>query len=534
MQRTPKTWRRNNHKTRLCIRNIFFILFLLILLKFPVFAQDNLFSQNSASKGGVLIFSFVGEVPVLDPGTVKDRGGIQICSSIFEGLVKYDKSSFRIVPAIARKWHSQDNLIWTFYLNKGTKFHDGTVCDANSIKFNFDRQLNPSHPFSKPSYGSFSSMKSLFGVYGDHILKTEAPQDDKFRVILKTPDSLFLNKIAHISACIVSPSAVKKYGNLFCENPVGTGSYRFSEWRKPGRIILASNQNTFLDRAVFETYLDFDSCQRQLLRGNIDIAVDLPRKQAKSAGREIVYKTSKTFDQSILLFNCKNRDIKNRNIRKAISYLINKKELSLLFEGELSPSFIYSPLSNFAGEETFSPEKCEELLKSVPDFSNRTFNLIYPSQMSHIYAPQELAEKIVNYLKRGGIKVALKKLSPSDYYRALSLGEYDMALWVNTDISGDSAVNLSFLWSSRASKYGKNLSFYSNSSIDSLLQKAEFTDSASERLSNYRKIDSILISDMPSIPLFYCSQSLAYSRGISNINIHPSGILNISEIWLSR
>lgn len=510
-----------------------------MLLKLPVFAQEDLLSQfnSPVSRGGVLIFSFVGEVPVLDPGTVRDRGGIQICSSIFEGLVKYDRSSFKVVPAIARKWHSQNNLVWTFYLNKGVKFHDGTICDANSIKFNFDRQLNPAHPFSKPSYGSFSSMRSLFGVYGDQILKTEAPQGDKFRVILKKPDSLFLNKLTHISASIVSPSAVKKYGNLFFENPVGTGPYRFTEWRKPGRIVLSANKMSnkkVLDRAVFETYLDYDSCRRQLARGNIDVATDLPIKHAKSAGRDIVFKSSNTFDQCILLLNCKNRDLKNPEIRKAISYLINKKELSLLFEGGLSHSFIYSQLSDFAGVDNFSVERAEKLLKSVPDFSNRTFSFVYPNQLPHIYEAQELAEKIASYLRKLGIKTALKSLPASDYHRAISSGEYDLALFVNTDIIGDSAINLSFLWSSRALKYGKNVSFYSNPSIDSLLHSAELTGSAGERLTYYRKIDSILTSDMPSIPLFYCSQTLAYSRNVTNINMNPSGILNISEIWLSR
>jgi len=505
-----------------------------------VIAQIGNDNKNPTSyKSGSVIFSFVGDIPILDPGVVKDRSGIQICSSIFEGLVKYDKSSFQIVPAIAHKWVNQDNRIWTFYLKQNVKFHDGTICDSSSIKFNFDRQLEPSHPFSKPSYGFFSSMRSLFGVYGEEILKTEAPLPDKFRVILKDPDALFLNKLAHISASIVSPSAVKKYNNLFGENPVGTGAYRFAEWRKPGRIILTANssQNLFyLNRIIYDTYLDIDSCARQLARGNIDIAADLQIKHAKSSGaaRNITFTTSKTFDQCFLLFNCKNRDLRSREIRKAISHLINRKELALLFDGELSPSFIYAPLSDFSGDKgiDFSIEKAEALLKTNSNYSNRTLNLIYSSEVSFIQDPQAFADKIKFYLTQGGIKINLRQLSAEDYHREMSNGNYDMAVYVNSDISGDSNINLRFLWSSRAIKYGKNFSFYSNNLIDELLKKTENMSSASERLLIYRKIDSVLLSDMPAVPLFYCYQSVAYNKNVSNIKFHPSGIINMSEVRL--
>ncbi len=480
---------------------------------------------------------------MLDPAVVKDRNAFQICSSVFEGLVKYDPSSLKIQPVIARKWHSQDNVVWTFFLRDDVFFHDGSKCNAAAVKFNFDRQLNPSHPYNKPSYGKFSSMQSFFGVYGESILKVEAPQPDKIRIVLAKPDATFLNKMAHVSAFIVSPLAVKSYGNLFAEKPVGTGPYRFVEWRKPGRIILAANSDysrpapPYLDRLVFETYFDFESCVRQLSRGNIDIAAELSMKQIKwgASGSEIVCKSFNTSDLCLLLMNCRSKDLKNAKFRKAVGYLINRKELSLLFDGETADSFLYRTAYSKQPQLRYSPEAAEAIIRNIPDLQAKTFTLIYPSEpVSHMMEPEEVAMKMRDCLRKGGIRIVMKKMSAGDFERALSLGTYDFAVYMNVDFSGNTDMSVSSMWTAKALKHGRNLSFYTNSSIEELLAKSRAAKKDSQRLAMYRRIDQILIGDMPAVPVFYTNQSFAYLRNVRGFRVYPSGVLDMTGVWISK
>ena len=65
-------------------------------------------------------------------------------ANIYEGLVKYAPDSTDILPCLAKSWEiSEDGLTYTFKLQEGVLFHDGTPFNAEAVKFNIDRQLPP-------------------------------------------------------------------------------------------------------------------------------------------------------------------------------------------------------------------------------------------------------------------------------------------------------------------------------------------------------------------------------------------------------
>ena len=72
--------------------------------------------------------------------------------NIQEALVKVDAQG-RLVPWLAERWHTTDNLNYTFFLKKGVRFHGGRELTADDVKFVLDRARNPEtkHPHARSS-----------------------------------------------------------------------------------------------------------------------------------------------------------------------------------------------------------------------------------------------------------------------------------------------------------------------------------------------------------------------------------------------
>ncbi|MBA2371045.1 MAG: ABC transporter substrate-binding protein, partial [Chloroflexi bacterium] len=103
--------------------------------------------QAAAQAGGNFRFGQSGDITVLDPWNVTDGNSLLVTRQIFESLVAYEPTGFKIVPKLATKWEpSGDGRTWTFTLRDDVKFHDGTHLTAEAVVFNFERGRTTKHP----------------------------------------------------------------------------------------------------------------------------------------------------------------------------------------------------------------------------------------------------------------------------------------------------------------------------------------------------------------------------------------------------
>lgn len=480
---------------------------------------------------------------LFDPAVDVDMESIQACSAIYEGLVKFAPDSYEIKPCLARKWFTSDYKTWTFYLTKGIKFHDGTDFTSSSVKFNFDRQLNPIHPFHKPSYGSFETYRRLFGKYGDYIQRIETPEKYKIRIVLAKPDVLFPSKLAIPASFMVSPYSINQQGNNFASCPVGTGPYEFSEWRISGRMILTRNQTyrdfVSLDRLIFESYTIPDHCLRQLERGNIDIAAHFLSgdsaliKEITDSGK-LLYKAAPVDELCLLLLNSEKEELSTAALRRALSALIDRKDISETFGVKQAHSFLTPSLPGYKKRNfEYNMSDVSKLLDNISQ--GRALLFIYPAEpVSYSANPEELAHKIRNYLKAGGLKIILKKLPRDEYKKALERKNYDLALSGASDISGCSDIYLSLLDPVVAAKFGRRAKPQWLGKYDELMQTCRNTVKPSLRAKLLCEADELLCRNMIAVPIFYTEHAIIYSKSISNIEFHPSGILNLQKVQTTK
>ncbi|HLX02701.1 MAG TPA: ABC transporter substrate-binding protein, partial [Trinickia sp.] len=146
----------------------------------------------------------------LDPYDANDTLSMAVAKSFYQGLFGFDKD-MKLVNVLATSYEaSPDARVYTFKLRQGVKFQDGTDFNAAAVKANFDRITDPANKLKR--YNMFS-----------RIDKTEVVDPYTVRVTLKTPFSAFINVLAHPSAVMISPAALKKWGKDIAFHPVGTG-----------------------------------------------------------------------------------------------------------------------------------------------------------------------------------------------------------------------------------------------------------------------------------------------------------------------
>ena len=181
-----------------------------------------------------LVIAVPSDPDNLEPGTNKaEPVGSEVILNVFDTLVAWTPPDFtKLEGRLAASWTvSPDGATFSFKLREGVKFHDGTAFDADAVKFSLER-TKASNPY----------VEATFGLIRD--IAVVSPTEVK--ISLSRPYPAFLSILAQPQSAIVSPTAVKKFGDQFASNPVGTGPFVFKSYQADTNVVLESNPSYFL------------------------------------------------------------------------------------------------------------------------------------------------------------------------------------------------------------------------------------------------------------------------------------------------
>lgn len=164
-----------------------------------------------------IVVAVLSDFTTMDPYDANDTLSQSVAKSFYQGLFGFDKN-MKLENVLAESYTvSPDGLTYTFKLRPGVKFQDGTDFNAEAVKVNLDRASNPANHLKR--YNLFK-----------YIAHTDVVDPLTVKVTLKQPFSAFIHNLAHPSAVMISPAALKKYGKDIGFHPVGTGPYQFVSW----------------------------------------------------------------------------------------------------------------------------------------------------------------------------------------------------------------------------------------------------------------------------------------------------------------
>src|SRR5216684_746244 len=193
---------------------------------------------EAQKKGGTLTIVRPTDPVSLDPQLETTAPGAWVYFNMLEPLLTMDEK-MQIKPALATSYEILSPTKVRFKLRPNVKFHDGTPFNAAAVKFTFDRALRGNPPARWASLAG-----SLSGA--------EVVDDLTVDVTTREPYGPILRTLAMYCTGIVSPTAVQKMGEGFSRAPVGTGPFRFVEWKTNTHVILERNPDYWGDKALLD------------------------------------------------------------------------------------------------------------------------------------------------------------------------------------------------------------------------------------------------------------------------------------------
>ena len=259
------------------------------------------------------------EPPNLDPtGGAAQAVDSVLYSNVFEGLTRF-MADGSVVAGLAKSWDiSDDGLTYTFMLNEGVMFHDGTDMNADDVKFSLDRAR---------ADDSTNAQKGLFAGIADVTVVDPLT----VQVTLAQPNGSFLFNMAWGDAVIVAPESIE----TIASNPIGTGAFAFSDWVQGDRLELVRNDAYWgdapaLESATFRFISDPTAAFAAVMAEDVDAFVgfpapeNLPQFEADPRFQVLVGNTE---GETILSMNNQMPPFDNVLVRQAVSLAIDRQAI---------------------------------------------------------------------------------------------------------------------------------------------------------------------------------------------------------------
>ena len=512
----------------------------LLILAVMLFVGGAL-APATAQAPGTLVVGLVAEPVNLDPAQVTDLNSNRVGRRVVETLVTFPDESTQVVAGLAESWTvSRDGLKYTFKLRPGIKFHDGTPFDAEAVKFSIERQIIPEHPANK--LGKYPFANYFFG----NVKAVEVVDPLTVEFMLKEPRASFLAVLTAGAASIVSPTAVKKFGQDYPLQPVGTGPFRYVSWDRGQKVVLEKNPSYWrypvkVDRVIYRPIVEDQARLTELLTGALDLIVGTPPDFVGQLEKNPNVTLQKQVGAHVwyLGINNQKKPFDDKRVRQAMNYAVNKEAIVrdvLKGTGTLSAGPV---LPGTWGADTalkpypYDPERAKKLLAEAGYPNGFTTTLWTPESGSGMQSPVAMSTVIQSNLKAVGVNVIMQTMEWGAFLAKLRTKDQDLfALsWMAGNEDPD-MVMYPLLHSSQWTPTGPNRALYKNEKYDDLLHQARLTTDQARRADLYRQAQRILIDDAPWIFVDHEIQTAAHSKRVQGFKLHPSFDLRVETISL--
>ena len=485
----------------------------------------------------------------LDPARVTDAESVEVAEQIFEHLVRTRRGATEIEPALATRWErSDDGKEWTFHLRAGVRFHDGTPLDADAVVFSFERQRSPQHPYHLPDL----TYEALF----KNIVRIEKVDPLTVRIVIEAAYAPLLANLSMFPMSIVSPTAVKRWGEAFRLHPVGTGPFEFVEWSRGERITLKANLEYWggrppLGNLAFVPVRDPRQRLLALEGGAIDVAENLAPQDLQFVTLHPELKTERVagFNVSYLAMNMSHPPFDDPRVRRAVGLAIRRDPIvKLVYQGLAVPAT--GPLSptmwgHVEAEATPpAPLEARRLLveagwaqpagaaPGVGPARRRPRLYVMSTPRPYMPAPERVARMIAQDLHDVGLEVEIVVNDFTTHLRATQNGEHDLCLLGWSADNGDPDNVLYILFHSDNTQPGvaRNLSFLRDKQLDGILRWAQESLDRQAREGFYARAQRIISELQPWVPLAHSEIVVARRRHVHGLWLPPTSTLYFDRV----
>lgn len=475
----------------------------------------------------------VVEFDSINPIISKNQNIQDISRLVYEPLLNIGQDG-KVQLCLAKEWTKQNETSYVIKLKENIKWQDGNILTAKDVQYTIDRIKD-------------SSVNSIYAYQLKDVNSLEIIDENTIKINLS-------KEIPFFEYNLTFPIISYKYyenenfiNTSRNDNPVGTG--RFKVINDNGNVILKQNQNwwnqknnsTKLTQIQIIKYANMGEVYNAFKIGNIDLLTTQTINLEDYIGT-IGYNKKEYVGNNLdyLVLNCENKILSNIEVRKAISYLINKENIvSGIYKGKYKVvnfpldfgTYVYE--NGRVGYE-YNMDKARTTLEQnewkyakkvwqkTQDYRTQIIRLDLVVNSSN-EKRVEVAENIKSTLKEFGMDINIKKVSDNQYQNYLQNKNYDMILTgVYTGFSPD------------VSQYfGEgNLANFNNEEVKQILNEVKNIQDEKLLKEKYEKIIKIYEEQIPYVFLYQGKNTLIYSpKLVGNINPNRYNIYEEIGSW---
>jgi peptide/nickel transport system substrate-binding protein len=458
-----------------------------------------------------LTVALVAHAPTLDPHMHFERVGILVNINMFDSLL-HRNTKLEFEPSLATSWKALSDTQWEFKLRKGVRFHNNEIMTAEDVKYSFERVLDQKK--KSPQYGNIRAIKEVRAV-----------DPETVHIITDKPFPLLLERLVFFS--IVPKKHVEAVGDqtFGTTAPVGTGPWKFVEWKHDQMIRLVAFDQHWRGRPPFKNLI---------FRAIPEVATQVA--EIKTGGVDLIRNVSadivpelKTHPQAYIsstpilrvhyaALDMRSAPFDKKLVRQAANYAVDKQTVIQKLMGGLGRQVATTvqPLAFGFDPEVkpypYDPKKAKELLAQAG----------YPSGVdvtlhSAFIEFRPVFEAICQMLTEVGIRATPRMWDPGPAYNKLLQGEGKAThgaygSWGNYSVFDADAVLHPLYHTEPGGWIGK---WYARvEGLDRLIDEGRSSVDQPKRKRVYSQIQQLIREEAPSIFLWTQYDTLAISKRV--------------------
>jgi peptide/nickel transport system substrate-binding protein len=511
-------------------------------------------AEGTPKSGGTLVVRIDQEPPSLDGITDSSLAIIWMLErKVLESMAALDASrhpDYPLAPALATRWEiSPDQLTFTFHLRRDVVWHDGVPFSGKDVVATVKKILDP-------------TVRSLHlrNNFADLADISTAPGDD-FTVIARQRKPYFLAFRALATLPIYPAHLLQAAGDLLHaplhRAPVGTGPFRFEEWKSGDRISFVRNdkywgRKAHVDRVVYQVVTDPAVGFQLLKQGRFDLYLQLQPQQwlrdLETAGLKGKVHRIRFFSPNYnwIGWNEERPFFADARVRRALNYAIDTEGARKTFLFGLdrpTTCHFYSESSACdpsLAPRAYDPAMAAKLLDEAgwqdhdgdgirdKDAVPFRFTFLMNSESTFL---AKLAPYVQQELAKVGIAMEIRKVDWALFTQLVGEHRFDATSlrWGNSDVAQDPYE----IWHSSQSKDGSNFISFKNAQADALIERARATLDDAARNELYRKLGRLLYDEAPYVFLYSRPSLDAVRTRVQGLRASVAWY-DLQDVWLTQ
>ena len=480
-------------------------------------------SSARAAAGNTIRVAYPVPVGSLDPAKMR-TGGLEYnyAHCVFNRLTAQN-NKLEVMPDLAHSWDVTEDLkTYTFHLRPGVKFHNGKQLEAADVVFTYKRLMEKE---------TASVLRAALSV----VSNVEAVDPLTVRFTLSSPYTDLAAVTAQYQAQILSESII----DTITTKPIGTGPFRFVEYRPGDRLVVEKNPDYFvpgspkIDGAVMHIIPEYTTAVAGMENGELDLIYDLPPEQIDKVKKSKVSRVEEVACGSWegIILNDAFKPFTDPRVREAFIKTIDRQKFTdiAMFGHGLPTVTPIPPTHPYFRKDLLAPPDiagAKKLLAEAGIGSDFPIEMIIATGSPW---EERLGVAFRDAAKQLGVKVTLR-IVPGDKFDTEMEGKIPFS--VDGFFGRPTPDMMVYSWYHSTGSWNNTLWHYSNPEVDKILDTARATADKEEQKRLYGRFQEIVAKDGPCCMVFVRNFACGVSKRVQDFTGSPQMWVDINNVSL--